>query len=78
MGPRAELSEFRLGRLLKASWRRGRNGSGVWFGLATVLTTLRFMRHLSRKKQRAVFRQELQPGESLRIDHLLRDTDGRS
>ena len=78
MGPRAELSEFRLGRLVNASWRRGRNGSGVWFGVATVLTTLRFMRHLSRKKQRAVFRQEIHPGESLRIDHLPRDTDGQS
>ena len=78
MGPRAELSEFRLGRLVNASWRRGRNGSGVWFGVATVLTTLRFMRHLSRKKQRAVFRPELQPGESLRIDHLPPDTDERS
>ena len=78
MGPRAELSEFRLGRLVNASWRRGRNGSGVWFGVATVLTTLRFMRHLSRKKQRAVFRQELQPGESLRINHLPPDTDERS
>ena len=78
MGPRAELSEFRLGRLVNASWRRGRNGSGVWFGVATVLTTLRFMRHLSRKKQRAVFRQELQPGESLRIDHLPPETDERS
>ena len=78
MGLRSELSEFRLGRLINASWSRGRNGSGVWFGLATVLTTLRLMRHLSRRKQRSVFRQELRPGESLGIKHLARDTDEKS
>ena len=78
MGLRSELSGFRVGRLINASWSRGRNGSGVWFGLATVLTTLRLMRHLSRRKQRSVFYQELRPGESLRIKHLPRDVDEKS
>ncbi|GEM_PF-723272 len=78
MGLRSQLKEFRLGRMLGAVWRRGRNGSGVWFGLATVLTTLRLLRHLSRNKQRTVFRQELQPGQSLRIEHIPRQADGQS
>ena len=72
MGLRSELSGFRLGRLINASWSRGRNGSGVWFGLATVLTTLRLMRHLRSRMQRAGIRQALRPGVSLGVKHLAR------
>ena len=33
------LRGVRLGRILKAIWRRGRSGSGAWFGVATVSYT---------------------------------------
>ena len=77
MGLRSELREFHLGRILTASWRRGRNGSGVWFGVATVLTVFRLMRHLSKRKHQTVFRQELQLGQSIRIEHHPRDAGVR-
>ncbi len=77
MGLRTEFSNFRLGRILSSSWRRGRNGSGIWVAIAAVGTTFRVLRHLSKRKPRVDFRRELKPGESLRIDHLERGTDDR-
>ena len=75
MGLRTEFSDFRLGRALASSWRRGRNGSGIWVAIAAVATAFRVLRHLSKRKPRVEFQRELKPGESLRIDHVERGTN---
>ena len=57
----------RLGRVLKAIWRRGRSGSGAWFGVAAVFTMLKNLRSRSRPKRDVAFSLELKPGEGLKV-----------
>ena len=61
------LRGVRLGRIIKAIWRRGRSGSGAWFGVATVFTMLKILRALSRPKRDVAFSLELKPGEGLKV-----------
>ncbi len=72
----AEMSGMRLSRFIKASWHRGRRGSGIWMAFAIVATTMRALRHLSKRKLRVVHKTELTPGQSVRIDHLQRKQHG--
>ncbi|MFL3020498.1 MAG: hypothetical protein EVA19_01220 [Acidimicrobiales bacterium] len=71
-----EISEIGLSRFIKASWGRGRHGSGLWMALAIVAATMRILRLLSKRKPRTVHRRELMPGQSVRIDHLQRKQIG--
>lgn len=71
-----EVNELRLGRFLRFSWRRGRGGSGPWMALAIVATTMRFLRYVSKRKPRVVHKQQLLPGQSVRVDHLQRKQSG--
>ncbi len=72
----AEMSGMRLSRFIKGSWQRGRRGSGIWMAFAIVATTMRALRHLSKRKPRIVHKSELMPGQSVRIDHLQRKQNG--
>jgi len=71
-----EISEIGLSRFIKASWRRGKQGTGLLMGFAIVAGTMRILRLLSKPKPRTVHRRELMPGQSVRIDHLERKQNG--
>lgn len=60
-------------RLRQTSLDRGSAGSGRWLAVFTILWAARFIRSRSTRREETVFRQVLEPGDSLRIDHLRED-----
>ncbi len=76
MGLNSEFGELRLSRFVKSCWRRGRGGNAVWLAFAVVATTMRALRYVSRRKPRVVHKQQLLPGQSVRVDHIQRKQSG--
>jgi hypothetical protein len=58
--------------------RRGvLGGSGSWFWVAVVTFGLRRLRRAIGSEPEVVYRGELKPGQTFRIDHLLETYDGK-
>lgn len=59
------------GLLWPRAWRNGvLGGSQAWTAVFLVIGGLRVVRWLSRDGDGVVYREELQPGESVTISHL--------
>jgi len=67
----------RAARLEATGFRRAAQGSGAWFTLSVTLAALRLLGRLGARKREVVWRGELQPGQALRVGHLLEDRAGR-
>lgn len=64
-------------RLSEEGWSRGSKGNGLWLAVAIVIGGVRLMARMGARSRDVVFSQELLPGETLKIGHLLQDRVGR-
>ena len=63
----SRLSSF----LLRQGWRRGiQGGSRPWLIAGAAALALTALQRLAGKEEDVVYREELQPGESIVIEHV--------
>ncbi len=64
------MTGFLSRRLLRTGLRRGLAGSNPWLAIGLLAGVVRFVRHGESRRSRVVFREALQPGDTLRIAAL--------